>query len=798
MAFNTNGNAGYASFRQEDGKVLGRIRTGVKPAVPAAGEQDYRFFVEPLSPLPKGYEDARRLGFTGFMSRAGYDCSLFASDKEAWAAMEADWAQDLVLFTPALRNNKYFVIDDAQKEARPAGMGEDASFIAAPVFDAEDTAFDGDINRLCRYLVEGKPLPGLSRKYWDPNQLPPFVIAAFRAGEARKKQYVLFASLTEPAFRQAVISEGGAYFAAAGPKDLGWRLCDLAAEASRMVFCRTAPLCFLPQDLAAAMREGLAPVPEDGHLLRLLSGRKGKSQRTARAARGEAKATVKEKAAPEAQETTEPRGNAKSAAKQESKAETKAEAKQSKAETKQSKAEAKGDARGNGKGDARSDKNEVRPEAKNEPRPETKNEPRPEVKAEARPEAKGEKKSASRKTAKKARAAAESESRTQAEPPAPAPVSAPLPAAPAEVQEPDGLTEKAFLDRLSRAAKSRGLLYAESDLINFHVALKVSCLVILAGMSGTGKSGLVRLYAEAMGLPRQQAVMIPVRPSWMDDSDLLGYLDMRNMLYRPADTGLAEVLVDAARHPEKMYIVCFDEMNLARAEHYFAQFISVLEREEDPVIRLYNPALMPRIYNSEAYPAEIPVGKNVLFTGTVNVDESTYHFSDKILDRANVITLHQGKFRDLAGAGRTEPEVFPEISAGEWGAFRRSEGGVGLTEEELSFLDALNDALQAGGLAGGIGYRVARQMGRYLANIPAGLSFTRADGLDCQTVQRILTKLRGSGEQLLSLVALDEKGGLAGDAAAVLDRWSRLSSFGESRKALLRKARELKLYDYTF
>lgn len=252
------------------------------------------------------------------------------------------------------------------------------------------------------------------------------------------------------------------------------------------------------------------------------------------------------------------------------------------------------------------------------------------------------------------------------------------------------------------------------------MALKVSCLVILAGMSGTGKSGLVRLYADAMGLPKEQAVMIPVRPSWMDDSDLLGYLDMKNMIYRPADTGLAELLVDAARHPEKMYIVCFDEMNLARAEHYFAQFISVLEQEEHRVIRLYNPSLMPRIYNSASYPAEIPVGRNVIFTGTVNVDESTYHFSDKILDRANVITLHQGKFRDLAKLERTEAERWPEVSASEWEAFRRTSDTVALTETELDFLDALNEALQQGGLQGGIGYRVARQMGRYLLNIPEG------------------------------------------------------------------------------
>lgn len=772
MAINNNGTTGYSSFRQEDGKVLGRIRPGVKPAVPAAGEQDYRFFVEPLSPLPKGYEEARRLGFTGFMSRAGYDCSLFPSDKEAWAAMEEGWGQHLVLFTPALRNNKYFVIDDAQLEALPPVMAGEAAYVPVPVFDTADTAFDGDLNRFGRYLAEGKPLPGLSRKYWDQSQLPWFVAAAF-TGEGKKKQYVFFASLGENTFRQAVISEGGAYFAAA-PKDLGWRAVDLAQPelAERIVLCRTAPLCFVPQDLLPALREGLAPLPEDGNLLRLVTGRKRTRSRGDK--EKESPKDAPQKDGREKGDRTEPRpdGDAKVDAKAEGKAEPKAAAK----------AEPKAAAR-----------------APAEPRPakaakgDEKGEPKAAAPAkENRQEAKESKDAKDAKKEKSSRKGSQKKGRGEAEKGHGAETAAPAPAVPAP------FTEAEFLARLGRAARSRGLLYTEKDLINFHVALKVSCLVILAGMSGTGKSGLVRLYAEAMGLPKEQAAMIPVRPSWMDDSDLLGYLDMKNMIYRPADTGLAELLVDASRHPEKMYIVCFDEMNLARAEHYFAQFISVLEKEELPVIRLYNPALQPRIYNSAAYPAEIPVGKNVLFTGTVNVDESTYHFSDKILDRANVITLHQGKFRDLAAIGRTEPETFREVPAAEWTAFRRMPEGVGLAVDELDFLDSLNAVLQAGGLAGGIGYRVARQMGRYLANIPDGAAFTRADGLDCQTVQRILTKLRGSGEQLRSLVALGDGGALTGDAAAVLDQYARLSPFGESRQVLLRKARELKLYDYTF
>ena len=148
--------------------------------------------------------------------------------------------------------------------------------------------------------------------------------------------------------------------------------------------------------------------------------------------------------------------------------------------------------------------------------------------------------------------------------------------------EAPAFTEKDFIDRLTDTASRAGLLYNQKDLINFHMSVKSSRLVILAGMSGTGKSGLVRLYGKALGIPEERICFLPVRPSWMDDGDILGYVDMKNLVYRSADTGLAELLIDASQHTDKLYIVCFDEMNLARAEPYFAQFISALAKEGNP------------------------------------------------------------------------------------------------------------------------------------------------------------------------------------------------------------------------
>lgn len=361
----------------------------------------------------------------------------------------------------------------------------------------------------------------------------------------------------------------------------------------------------------------------------------------------------------------------------------------------------------------------------------------------------------------------------------------------------DAFSEQEFIAQFLSCVEQKGFLYDKKDLYNFHVAAKSSKLLILSGMSGIGKSALVRLYGEALGLSASQMAFLPVRPSWMDDGDILGYLDKNSMLYYPSDTGLAELLVEASKHPEKMYMVCFDEMNLARVEHYFAQFISVLEKKDSRKIQLYNPSLENRVHNSHLYPAQISIGDNVLFMGTVNMDESTYHFSDKVLDRANVITLHQRKFADMKSFCPVKDGLFVPISADAYRKFRAENKKVRLSNEELELLDALNEALQESRVSGGIGYRVAFDIDRYVENIPSLKDFTRGDGLDLQIVQRILTKVRGSREQLQTLLSMTDDSKVGGKLMDLFATYKNVSSFTESKKVLMRKAKELKLYDYT-
>ena len=135
------------------------------------------------------------------------------------------------------------------------------------------------------------------------------------------------------------------------------------------------------------------------------------------------------------------------------------------------------------------------------------------------------------------------------------------------------------LNQIESYIESRGYYFDKETLYNYHISLKTRPLVILAGLSGTGKSKLSQLYAEALGLSREHYLRLAVRPSWNDDRYLLGYLNTITGEYvtEPA----VDFIIRAAQDDDHLYFFCLDEMNLAHVEYYFSQFLSALE-EDDP------------------------------------------------------------------------------------------------------------------------------------------------------------------------------------------------------------------------
>lgn len=389
----------------------------------------------------------------------------------------------------------------------------------------------------------------------------------------------------------------------------------------------------------------------------------------------------------------------------------------------------------------------------------------------------------------------------------------------------EDINETEFLKVFQEVALSKQLSYKPSDLINFHTAMKTQSFVILAGMSGTGKSRIVQCYHEALNkfanklgdssstTKKSEILFVPVRPFWQDDSDLLGYLDSSQGIYRPGESGLVDFIKEAYENPDECYIVCLDEMNLAKVEHYFSQFLSVLERDiSDRYINLYNEKLNGRVYNQNDYPPKLLLSENLFFVGTVNIDESTFQFSDKVLDRANIITLELCPFKDIranitnySGAkDKKELSIEGDISKGPLKTYikltsmkRRHNNDV-LTDDEVEFLWKINLKMQQVNKKIGVGYRIIKQIENYIANLPNAHYLNRRDALDLQVTQRILTKLRGSQRQLGGLIGkFEDEYYIEGELYKKLNDHSNLSDFTLAKSKLESLAKELDEYGHT-
>ncbi|HFS4951066.1 TPA: McrB family protein, partial [Enterococcus faecium] len=324
------------------------------------------------------------------------------------------------------------------------------------------------------------------------------------------------------------------------------------------------------------------------------------------------------------------------------------------------------------------------------------------------------------------------------------------------IQQNDHFSEhNEFIERFNQLTIRSKLHYSKRDLWNFHTAMLGDSLVVLAGLSGTGKSQLVTSYAKALQLSDTQIKFISVRPFWEDDSDLLGYADTVNSVYRPGDSGLIDALLEASRHKENIYMVCFDEMNLARVEHYFSQFLSVLEMEPNTrKIKLYNEDLENKLYNSSTYPSTIEVGQNILFVGTINTDESTHQFSDKVLDRSNIISLELVPFHEISEVNdyiQSDQKKRNQLKYDDFKNFKNSNPTNGLTQKEKEMFWKLHLAINSKDKNIGIGWRILKQIDEYLKNLPVQNDLSRKEAIDIQLVQRVLSKIRGSDEQLSEL-----------------------------------------------
>jgi MoxR-like ATPase len=277
------------------------------------------------------------------------------------------------------------------------------------------------------------------------------------------------------------------------------------------------------------------------------------------------------------------------------------------------------------------------------------------------------------------------------------------------------------------------LVFHEEDFQRYHAALWANPdsrrhFVILAGPSGTGKTKLAQLYAETVmkSLQAGDKKVVAVRPEWTDARDLMGYFNPLKQEY--ISTEVLEFVLEAVRNPGHPHFLILDEMNLARVEYYFSDFLSAMESGEP--LSLHSGTFKVR---SESTDLEVPreplkIPKNLFVTGTINVDETTHEISPKVLDRAHLLVLTSRWDEYYNKSPLAEDSEFGDL-------FKRllsKQGGI------LRCFAAELDEAQLG-----FGYRTAEDILRFV-NRARQTGVDEDAALDQAIASKVLPKIRGA------------------------------------------------------
>jgi len=314
------------------------------------------------------------------------------------------------------------------------------------------------------------------------------------------------------------------------------------------------------------------------------------------------------------------------------------------------------------------------------------------------------------------------------------------------------------LQRFQDNLEKEGIIFHKRVIYSFHTSLKcaaINPLTVLAGVSGTGKTLLPIKYAKLMGI---HSLVMAVQPRWDSPQDMFGFYNYLEKRYKATDLARALVRMDEynnfrqlnSAYKNRMLLVLMDEMNLARTEYYFSEFLSKLELRRD----VKDPSIPSQRKDAEIVldlgsegteASRLWVGENILFVGTMNEDETTQSLSDKVLDRSNVLRFGKPANRlTNDNIHFDEPlKLQGQLTHSHWKSWMNNPSGPSPWSENIAnWTEKVNLALEKVGRP--FGYRVEKAIRAYIDNYPGvGSGQIYKQAFADQIEQKILPKLRG-------------------------------------------------------
>ena len=324
----------------------------------------------------------------------------------------------------------------------------------------------------------------------------------------------------------------------------------------------------------------------------------------------------------------------------------------------------------------------------------------------------------------------------------------------------NGINTRAIVKEFKLKTEASGLIFSEQLIQRFIASLCTKPFVICSGLSGSGKTKLAQAFAqwicykEKTNEKNEQYCIIPVGADWTNREPLLGYPNaLQANKYVTPENGALDLMIRAKKNYEiyekdnskipKPYFLILDEMNLSHVERYFADFLSTMESGETMPFHTFKA-------EKNNIPKHMKLPKNLFIIGTVNIDETTYMFSPKVLDRANTIEfrLTEKDLEDfinssinlemdlLIGKGLDMGEIFVKM------ALLQPDKNLKKSEMDLRnfFIELKKSGTE-------FGYRTANEIGRLMFMLEA-LGEEGNNLLDIAVMQKLLPKLHGSRSKM--------------------------------------------------